>query len=76
VRYDLTPVEIKAGKTVNTDVFKQFVYLKGIKDFPATKKFVIYGGTETQNWPEAKVLGWQNSGALIKTILSSQDWSK
>lgn len=64
----LTPIEIKAGKTVNTDFFKQFLYLKKIEDFPARKKFVIYGGAENQEWPEAKVVGWQNAGSLVKSL--------
>ena len=64
----LTPIEIKAGKTVNTDYFKQFSYLKKIKNFPISKNFVIYAGSENQNWPEAQVISWQNSGNLIENI--------
>jgi len=65
---NLTPIEIKSGKTINTDYFKQFLYLKNIKNFPASKKFVIYAGLENQNWPEARVLSWQRAGTLIQNI--------
>lgn len=64
------PIEIKAGTTVSSDYFKQFVYLKKIEEFPADKKIVIYAGNENQSWPEAKVLSWQNSGTLIKSVSS------
>ena len=65
----LTPIEIKAGKTVNPDFFKQLLYLKQIKRLHTSNPCVIYGGTENQNWPEAQVLGWQNSGTLIKKLI-------
>lgn len=65
---NVVPIEIKSGTTVNTDYFKQLVYLKQIEGLPINKKFVIYAGEENQNWPEAKVLGWQNSGTVIKTV--------
>lgn len=64
----LTSVEIKSGKTVNTDYFKQFAYLKNVKEFPESKNFVIYAGSENQNWPDAQVLSWQSAGNLVKTI--------
>ena len=64
----LTPIEMKAGKTVSSYMFKQFTYVKGIKNFPSVQKFVLYGGTETQSWPDAKVLGWQQAGNLIKSV--------
>ena len=35
----------------------------------ADKAFVVYGGSENQSWPVAKVLGWQNAGQLINSIL-------
>ncbi len=66
--HNITPIEIKAGTTVNADYFKQFVYLNKVEGFPADKKIVIYAGQEDQRWPEAKVVAWQNSGDLIKSV--------
>ena len=66
----ITPIEIKAGTTVNTDYFKQFNYLKKVEKFPTGKKFVIYAGQEKQQWPDAEVIGWQDSGNLIQSIVS------
>jgi len=68
----IIPIEIKAGTTVNTDYFKQFLYLKKIEEFPADKKFVIYTGKENQRWPEAQVISWQHAGTLVKSVVSAQ----
>lgn len=66
----ITPIEIKAGATVNPDYFKQFIYLKKVEGFPLNKKFVVYAGEENQTWPEAKVIRWQDSGTLIQSVSS------
>ncbi|MFA6262903.1 MAG: ATP-binding protein [Candidatus Babeliales bacterium] len=58
-------VEIKSGQTVNTDFFKQFVYFNTIKEFPPSKKFIIYAGSDDQSWPEALVVAWQHAGGLV-----------
>lgn len=60
-------IEIKAGKTIASDFFTGFGYWKNITKSPS-RNFVIYGGSENQNWPEAKVISWQSSGSLIKNI--------
>jgi predicted AAA+ superfamily ATPase len=64
----VAPIEIKSGKTVNTDFFKQFDYLKSIKDFPPSKNFVIYAGRDDQRWPLGNVLTWQHAGTLVKAL--------
>lgn len=68
----LTAIEIKAGKTVNTDYFKQLDYLKDLRSFPQTKNFVIYAGDNDQSWPKAQVLSWQHAGNLI-ALLETKD---
>jgi hypothetical protein len=68
----LIPIEIKAGKTVTQDYFKAFTYLKTITKIPTTNNWVIYGGTDHQTWPQADVIGWQESGTLLNTILKGE----
>jgi predicted AAA+ superfamily ATPase len=58
-------LEIKAGRTVSNDYFKQFDYFKQIPHFPPSKKCVVYAGMENQTWPEALVVSWRNAGRLI-----------
>ncbi len=66
----LTPIEIKAGITVTADYFKQFDYLKKVEAFPAGKNFVIYAGRDNQRWPDAQVLGWQQAGSLLHSLVA------
>ena len=62
------PVEIKAGKTVSRDFFKQFDYWKTISDNPESQQYLVYGGSEDHSWKDVKVLGWQSARNLIKKI--------
>jgi hypothetical protein len=61
-------VEIKAGKAVATDFFKGFDQWQELTQLPKKEHYVIYGGTENQNWPQATVLGWKAAGYLIKKL--------
>lgn len=67
----LAPIEIKAGRTISKDYFKQFTYWKDIDTPVPSLNFVIYAGTESQQWPLAKVLSWSSSGSLIKSLTKS-----
>jgi predicted AAA+ superfamily ATPase len=62
----LTAVEIKGGRTVNSDFFKAFGYLKQLKSMPELRNVVVYGGSDNQRWPDAHVLTWQSAGNLIE----------
>ena len=62
------PVEIKAGKTVVSDFFKELNYWHQITSTPEAPRYLVFGGNENQNWPQAHVLSWISSGKLIETI--------
>ena len=62
------PVEIKAGKTVARDFFKELAYWKKTSNMPDVPQYLIYGGSENQSWPQAEVLGWQSAGNLIRRL--------
>lgn len=64
----LAPIEIKAGRTVSKDYFKQFSYWKKIETPVPSINYVVYSGPENQEWPQAKVLSWLSTGDLIKTL--------
>jgi predicted AAA+ superfamily ATPase len=65
-RYQI-PIEIKASTTVSTDFFKELRFWQEHVDTPSdTPRYVIYGGTEDQQWPDARVITWQSAGNLIK----------
>ena len=62
------PVEIKAGKTVVADFFKNINYWDKTIGTPQAPRYLVYGGNEDQNWPQAKVLTWKSAGGLIKKL--------
>ncbi len=54
---ELIPIEIKSGKTINSEFFKNIQYWMSISGF--TKGYVVYGGNEDQ--PRSTgidVIGW------------------
>ncbi|HEX4068632.1 MAG TPA: DUF4143 domain-containing protein, partial [Candidatus Babeliales bacterium] len=61
-------IEIKAGKTVVTDFFKEIGLWQETTDTPKAPRYVIYGGSENQGWPQADVISWRFAGDLIKKI--------
>lgn len=64
------PVEIKAGKTVVTDFFKNIDYWEETTGLSHVPRYLVYGGDENQNWPKAHVLSWQSAGKLINKLRS------
>lgn len=69
----LAPIEIKAGRTVSNDYFKQFSYWKEIDVAQPSLNFVIYAGAEDQTWPQAQVLTWKRAGSLIARLSQPAD---
>lgn len=67
-----TAVEIKAGKTVAQDFFKELTYWKELAQAPSRSTYTVYSGSENQEWPAATVLSWKSSGQLIKKITKKQ----
>jgi len=52
-----TPVEIKSGKTLSQDFFKELVYWEKTHH---SKGYLIYGGEEEQKRTQATVIGWKD----------------
>jgi len=56
----LTPVEIKAGKTINKDFFKGLLYWQKIASKETERGFIIYGGDSTQKRKQGQVINWRH----------------
>jgi hypothetical protein len=67
------PVEIKSGKTIASDFFKELNFWQETTNNPNAPRYLVYGGTENQSWPQADVLGWRAAGSLIDKILKRQN---
>jgi uncharacterized protein len=53
------PIEIKSGKTVTDDYFKNILYWSNLSKYPAEKALIVYGGNTAQLRSTGHVLGWQ-----------------
>jgi uncharacterized protein len=62
------PVEIKSGKTIVTDFFRNIEYWDKTTEKAQGPRYLVYGGQENQNWPQATVLTWKSAGSLINKL--------
>ena len=53
---DLAAIEIKSGKTIQQEFFKNLKHFKKVN--PAATSWLVYGGTEAQNRSEVNVIGF------------------
>jgi len=56
----LVPIEIKAGKTINTGFFDELKYWNEISKTKPKDNFLIYSGEENQIRSTGGVLGWKS----------------
>lgn len=62
------PIEIKSGKTVVSDFFKEFEYWNKLTDNTHLLPYLIYGGSDNQPWPQAHVMSWKSIGNLMNEL--------
>ena len=60
----LTAVEIKSGKTINSDYFSNLNFWK-ILSGNKNKSYLVYGGSDEQKINNNIVLPWRNSHLLV-----------
>jgi len=56
----LFPIEIKSGRTINSNFFDGFKYFQPLSGATPEDSYLVYGGDETQTRSIAHVLGWNN----------------
>lgn len=61
-------IEIKSSKTVSPHYFDTISYWDELSNTTSATNYVIYGGTETQQWSKGKVVSWQDAGDLVQKI--------
>jgi predicted AAA+ superfamily ATPase len=57
---ELVPVEIKAGRTIGGDFFKNIQYWNSLSGHPPERSFVVYGGEQKQGRTQAQVIGYRD----------------
>ena len=65
---NLTPIEIKASKTMSGDFFNQLKSWNNVTNTDPASNYVIYGGEIAQKRSGGKAIGWQKASTLITTI--------
>ena len=64
------PVEIKSGKTIISEFFKNILYYCNLAQIETREAFLVYGGEENQSRQQGNVLSWkslpQNIGNIFK----------
>lgn len=62
----LTPIEVKAGKTISSDYFNNLSYWCKLADVDPATAFVVYAGKEEQKRTSGQVLGWDHVADIFK----------
>jgi len=61
---NLTPIEIKSGKTITSDMFKHIEYWKKVSGKTKNDSYLIYGGSNNQKRNGVDVLSWKDCNIL------------
>ncbi len=61
---NLTPVEIKSGKTINSEMFKNIEYWRKIAGKTSKDSYLIYGGNDSQKRNGINILPWKDCNIL------------
>jgi len=56
----ITPIEIKAGKTVSSSYFDNLKYWRSLTALPEDQGFVVYGGDQSMQTSAGSLVSWQH----------------
>lgn len=57
---EITPIEIKAGKTMSTSYFDNLKYWRALADLPEDQGFVVYGGDQSMQTSTGAFISWRH----------------
>lgn len=57
-------IEIKSGKTINTNFFDNLHYMETIAPKDVAGKYLLYGGEQNQKRSDIEVVSWKNIGNI------------
>ena len=63
------PIQIKAGQAIATDSFRGIDYWNEVAKGDPRDSYIIYAGDEKQLRKQGTVIGWRESGSLIKNSI-------
>jgi len=62
------PLEIKAGRTVNDDFFKNISYWNHLSGNPPERSFVVCGGDTSQNRKKGRVVSFDHPDPVMEFL--------
>jgi hypothetical protein len=65
---DLIPVEIKSGRTANSDYFKEITYWNTLSGNAPDRSFVVYGGDQSQQRTAGHLLGYAHLDPVLRYL--------
>lgn len=65
---DLIPVEIKSGRTANSDYFKEIAYWTALSGNSPDRSFVVYGGDQSQKRKAGHLIGYAHLDPVFKYL--------
>lgn len=68
----LTPIEIKAGETLNMDWFSSLEKWRMLAGKAALDGYLVYGGDLNQKRAQGTIVSWQKSAALMVQLATRQ----
>ena len=60
----LLPIEVKSGRTFNSDFFKNIEWWENVADVPTQGGIAIYGGDNDWETAHGKLVSWKNLSKL------------
>lgn len=66
---DLIPVEIKSGRTVNNDYFKEIAYWNTLSGNVPERSFVVYGGEQSQHRTAGRLIGYTHLDPVFEYLM-------
>ena len=66
---DLVPVEMKAGRTVNKDYFKEIAYWNTLSGNTPDRSFVVYGGDQSQQRTGGRLIGYAHLDPVLEYLV-------
>ena len=66
---DLIPVEMKSGRTVNNDYFKEIMYWNALSGNAPDRSFVVYGGDQSQMRTAGRLIGYANLDPVLEYLM-------
>jgi uncharacterized protein len=68
----VVPIEMKAGKTLNTDLFDSLTHFREVSKEEAKPGILIYGGNNAMPFKGNTGIPWNQAGKLIETLHASK----